>query len=564
MNRPNKFNPIKHVSAGVESTNEPMTVAYNIQEEVVASLEPIEEDDGLREVHDQIVRVNGLSARYDELESIEERLIEQGEIKTTDIVELETKFPEITYEPSYAALESYDIFAGAYPLEPALEASKNLKSGLALLGLVAIIKFALKFFGDTRKPPEVDTSNVDEVVSGINSVISGGGGMFTDAFKLYSSGISPKDVKENVAEAEKKDEEEVVDSVSKLKNSAKELKEDVSKRAKSAVNLGARKLDTSQAGKIANILSSSFGTSGVSKENVIKLFKGTITFSEVLKLSGKKQAVVLLAPVIVQPDGLKLIQDHADFFSKADNLESFNKFIDSLKHINDNIGNWQASITDRGGSTNRGEALTLEGPLMTISNGFITKTSKKFGWPISQSSTEGNKVTISTYNDDAPEKTADMFKPIDVKGNYRELLVKTDLKHLDNFTEYGKAINELNANIAKWKAVGTRAEKYLTDLADTANKMGEEIKKEASNIGDDQKKEADLMMAHVNRGRKNFQQVFTWIASVDTFSKNLAILVTEMTKGLKGIQAVIDKNPSDSSDDGDSKPDDSKDDSKSD
>lgn len=539
MSRPNVFNPHQFITGGVEddsTRHEPLQMAYAINDVVADSLEPIEDDDGFRELHDQLAVINGFAQQFDELDELIVKVQDNNVVTTADFAAIESKFPGVFTSGMFIGLEHYDWNKGTITVEPALEAMKALKGGLALIGVMAILRFMLKWIGQTfatATPPKAETVSAEPGL--LSAVIGALTGDPMDLFKEYKpkdGGDDDEDEDEEEADADETDAETPKKDATLVAKD--KLAAATGKVKKKAADVTSKVAVTKDAKFSASIRQMTYP--GITQEEVNELFKDKkISYARLLKYQPKAFTYVLRAPVLAVPDGIKTIERDVEFLKDPQALAALKAFIDDLSGLGKDLQGWQNNIREGGGENRHGQPVTPEQPLPPIDGSFAVLAQKKLNWALTQPQTEGNKVILQTISQSSVQEMADLYQPVKT-GDKDTPLPKLD--HLDDLTPYVKALTELSEALPKWQAVLKSKEKEFINLVAQVNKYNQEFK-DSDKMPDDQKKAMAYMTGHINKAFSNFKSILVWLSTIAKWNTILCKRINSMVLGMQNLRRVV-------------------------
>lgn len=538
-NRPHAFNPQAFITGGVEDKDqtEPLRVAYAIQDTVAESLEPINDDDGLRDLQDQIAVINGFTKDAEDLDDLIVSVDGRQLVSTAEYAAIESRFPGILSSGVGGGLENYDWRTGLVDIGSGVEAMKALKTGLMLLGVTAILRFLLKWIAQnfvTASPPDpAGTANAPTMLSTALK------GLDYDPLELFKE-YKPKDgEKEDDAEEEEVDKEEEASTKKDTQVVAKEKVAEVTGKVKKAAGDVASKVTI---GKDANFSAGirQMTYPGITQEEVNELFKGgTISYSKLLQYQPKAFSFILKAPVLAAPDGLKIIERDAEFLKDPAAMTALKEFLDDLSDVGKDLRAWQNSIREGGGQSRKGAPVTPQQPLPPIDGTFAVMAQKKLGWALTQPQTEGNKVILQTIAQSSVQAQADLYQPVKGKEGDTKL---PNLSHLDDLTPYVKVLNELSGVLPKWQALLKSKEKEFTDLAAQVTKYNKDFK-DTETFTDEQKKAMAYMNGHINKAFSNFKSILVWLSTIAKWNSILCKRINSMVLGMQKLHKVVKGEP---------------------
>lgn len=543
MSRSNRFDPFAHVHAGNEDsaldTVEPLRVAYAIRENVIDSLEPIEDDDGLRELQDQLVIINGHTQRTDDLEELITKVEHNNSLSTSDFVEIETRFPGTLTDQALVGLEGYDLYHGTLPLAPALESMKAVKGGLALIGVLAVLRFMLRWVGQTiatATPPDPEVlSNEPDL---LNAVLEASSISIPDIFKPYTGSgdnSDDDDAPVNVPDDDKEDEpkagEPTRDAATVAKEKIAQVSGKVTKKAKDASS----QMAVTEAGKISAAVRQMTNT-GITKKEVEALFRSKkIGYEILMQYQPKAFQFVLKAPVLASSDGLSIIHNDATFLADPASQAALKAFVTSLAGIGTDLRGWKNNIHDGGGVSRQGNPVTPQQPLPAIDNTFAVRAQEKLKWPLTQPQTNGNKVVLQRIDSSAVQELANLYMP--VKGGDENMKLG-NMSHLDNPEKYAKLLLEQAVQLPKWRAILKSKEKEFTQLVTEVTTYNQEFKANEK-LTAEQKEVMQLMTDHVNAAVSNFKSILVWLSTLEKWNGILSKRLNSMVLGMQQLRRVM-------------------------
>lgn len=535
MRRVNQFNPASYIVAGCEDEDrvEPLQMAYHIKESIMDSLEPISDDDGMAELQEQIALMNGHTRRAEDLAVIEQRLVSQGKVRAQDLVELETKFPEIKLTPNYTGVESFDIYAGTYPLAPALEAAKTLKSGLMFVGIIAIVRFVLGWLGgsNTASAP-LNTGAINEGTGLLNQALAATDkNLLPTIFQEYdrATGDNP--------EKPKKTTEDKPDDSAGVAEQAGQKLDELKDKTVNTVKDKIQELAANHPEKISAAIRT-MTKKNITKAEVKLLFAdGDISLPKVLKYRADVKSQILTAPVFATAEGYDILKRDAEFLQDASAKNQLNAFVSSLVKIKDTHMSWITAIEDGGGHDAEGNVVSAEAPLPEIDNTFVVNASKKLGWSLTQPLTNGNKIVLQKLDSDDMKKQGDLYQPLTAdKVTVKDL----DLSHFNDIEKYAATLNIVNKEIPEWKKILDKHNKGLQALVKSMQEQSKIINAREGNYKREKvNKAVNLMSAHVNSGFNNFKCILVWLSSIDKCKQSLYSVIVDIQKGQEKLTALL-------------------------
>lgn len=539
-NRPYLFDPRAFVTGGVEDKDvtEPLQMAYAIQDTIADSLEPIDDDDGFRELQEQVAIINGFTKEAEDLDDLIVSVDGRQLVSTAEYAAIESRFPGVLSTPVGGGLEHYDWVTGMIDIRAGVEAMKTLKTGLMLLGVAAVLRFLLKWIGQnfvTASPPDAaDAANAPSLLTAALK------GLDFDPLELFKE-YKPKDGEKESDDDEEEDasEEKAADAKKDTKVVAKEKIAAVTGKVKEAAGDVASKVTV---GKNANFSAGirQMTYPGITQEEVNELFKdGTISYAKLLKYQPKAFTFVLKAPVLAATDGLKILERDAAFLKDPAALAALKEFLDDLSDVGTDLRAWQNSIREGGGLSRKGQPVTTRQPLPPINGEFAVLAQKKLGWALTQPQTEGNKVILQTIAQSSVQAQADLYQPVKGKDENAKL---PDVSHLDDLTPYVKVLNELSAVLPKWQSLLKSKEKEFTDLTALVTKYNKEFS-ESETLSDEQKKAMAYMNGHINKAFGNFKSILVWLSTITKWNTVMCKRINSMVLGMQKLHMVVKGEP---------------------